>query len=148
MQHRHGHQSILSSTSRVIPRVTSHRAGSPTSQKQHFFNLYPSNTHKNRYKVCVPLDRVSTSKLFKSSVRISQCSASDLSQKYYVKTHCSLGEVFWHMECCGSWPCSHPEATGCHYTDNTATIFQTSQETVTTRHLAGTVTTTPHNLFG
>ena len=31
MQHRHGHQTILSSISRVIPKVTSHRAGSPTS---------------------------------------------------------------------------------------------------------------------
>jgi hypothetical protein len=147
MQHRHRHQSIFSSISRVIRRVTSHRAGSPTSQNRHLFNLCPSNTHKNRYKVCVLLDRVITSKLFKRPVRISQCSVSDSSQKYYV-IQCSLDEVFWHVERCASWLCSHPGATGCHYTDNTATIFQTSQETVTTRHLAGTVTTTPHNLFG
>ena len=144
VQHRHRHQSILPSISRVIPRVTSHtELVRPLRKIGHFFNLDPirPTSTKNRYTVCAPLYRMITSKLFKSSVRISHCSVSDSSKKIVIHTVQWLRNS-WHAEHSSSWPCSHPEATGCHYTD-TATIFQTSQEAVTTRHLAGT-----HNLFG
>lgn len=144
MQHRHGHQSILSSNSRVIRRVTSQRAGSPTSQNRQLFNLYPSQHAQKQLQVMCPARPCDYLKLLESSVRISQSSVSWFITKILCYTHCSLYEVFWHLERCGSWPCSRLKATGCHYTDITATIFQTSQQTVTTRHLAGTVTTTPH----
>jgi hypothetical protein len=71
----HRHQSIVSSIPRVIPRVTSDRASSPTSQYRHFLN--PSNAYGSLYKLCPtrPCDYLTT---VRSSALISQRPVSRL----------------------------------------------------------------------